>query len=264
VLQPPLICCSCTLSHIGKVRKLNEDAYLDRPDIGLWVVADGMGGHAAGDMASRLIVSTLNKLGPLESLPAFIDTVEEHLQLVNRELITRGLKRHQIIGSTVVVLLVHGHQCAYMWAGDSRAYLLRDGVLTQLTIDHSQVEIYVQLGIITREEAATHPTANMIIRAIGAEEHLTIDRGILELQENDRYMLCSDGLYKHVTNPEIAQILPHGQPSKAAHALIEAALAGGGSDNVTVSVMDITTQPTLAEPSPSGDDEDTARRVGLP
>lgn len=250
MLQAPLIPRSSTFSHIGKVRKFNEDSYLDRPDLGLWVVADGMGGHAAGDVASQLIVTTLSKLGPPENLTAFIDTVEERLQSVNRELITTGLKRHQIIGSTVVALLVHGHQCAYMWAGDSRAYLFRDGILTQLTIDHSQVELYVQLGIITREEAATHPTANMIIRAVGAEEHLIIDRGMLELQANDRYMLCSDGLYKHVTNAEIAQILARGAPSEAAQALIEATLAGGGSDNVTVSVIDITTPP-------AEDNEDT-------
>ncbi len=256
MLQPLPPSCSSTLSHVGLVRKLNEDAYLDRPDLGLWVVADGMGGHAAGDVASQLIVTTLNKLSQPKALPAFIDAVEEQLQAVNRELIATGLKRHQIIGSTVVALLIHGRECAYMWAGDSRAYLFRNGTLTQLTTDHSQVELYVQLGIITREEAATHPTANLIIRAIGAEEHLSIDRGIVELQAKDRYLLCSDGLYKHVTEVEIAQILAYRSPSEAAHTLIDAALAGGGSDNVTVSIIEISDTSALGNDLASDEDKD--------
>jgi serine/threonine protein phosphatase Stp1 len=254
----PVTFCSATLSHIGKVRKLNEDAYLERPDLGLWVVADGMGGHSAGNVASQLIVNTLNKLvKPQQTLAAFISTIEEGLQAVNQELVAMGRERHQIIGSTVVALLVHGQQCAYLWAGDSRAYLFREGALTQLSSDHSQVELYVQLGILTREEAVTHPSSNLILRAIGAEEHLSVESKLLDLQPNDRYLLCSDGLYKHVGDAELAQFLSLGSAAQVARALVDAALAGGGSDNVTVSIIDIrpsSTEGYAAEESTYNDD----------
>jgi protein phosphatase len=253
----PITFCSATLSHIGKVRKLNEDAYLERPDLGLWVVADGMGGHSAGNVASQLIVNTLNKLEPQQTLAAFISTIEEDLQAVNQKLVAMGRERHQVIGSTVVALLVHGQQCAYLWAGDSRAYLFREGTLTQLSSDHSQVELYVQLGILSREEAVTHPSSNLILRAIGAEEHLSVESQVLDLQPNDRYLLCSDGLYKHVGDAELARFLGLGSAAQVARALVDAALAGGGSDNVTVSIIDIrpsSTQGYAAEESTYNDD----------
>ena len=133
--------CSASRSNVGTVRKLNEDAVLDLPDVGLWMVADGMGGHAAGDFASGAIVSALAGIPSPASLGALIDEVRRRLQSVNRQLNEEARdRREQVIGSTVVVLLVFGGHAVVVWAGDSRAYLFRRGELTRLTRDHSQVE----------------------------------------------------------------------------------------------------------------------------
>lgn len=239
MMQQPYTWSSCAISHVGNVRKMNEDAYLERPDLGLWVVADGMGGHAAGDVASKLIVSTLDQLDPQDNLSRFTDAVEDTLLAVNRELVASAAISHQTSGSTVVALLLHGRHCVYLWAGDSRAYMLRKGVLEQLTVDHSQVELYVKLGLISREEASTHPSSNMVTRAIGADDQLCLDLDMLEAYAGDRYLLCSDGLHKHLSNNDIAQVLVSGSTANVARALIDMTLARGATDNVTVVVIDI-------------------------
>jgi serine/threonine protein phosphatase PrpC len=138
-----------------------------------------------------------------------------------------------------VALLLHGRHCVYLWAGDSRAYLLRNGVLEQLTTDHSQVELYVKLGLISREEASTHPSSNMVTRAIGADDQLCLDLDMLEAYAGDRYLLCSDGLHKHLSNNDIAQVLVSGSTANVARALIDMTLARGATDNVTVAVIDV-------------------------
>jgi serine/threonine protein phosphatase PrpC len=235
----PITWASYALSHIGNVRKVNEDAFLDRAAIGLWAVADGMGGHAAGDVASQMIVSTLNQIELPASLSKFTDAVEDALMQVNQELVNAAQTTRQTSGSTVVALLCHGRHCVYIWAGDSRGYLLRDGVLTQLTTDHSQVEIYVQLGLISRDEALSHPSSNMVTRAIGAERDLYLDLDMLEIRPGDRYLLCSDGLHKHIPQRELGNILGKGSPATVAHALVDITLARGASDNVTVAIVDI-------------------------
>ncbi len=239
VSRHPLTWASYALTHVGHVRKVNEDAFLDRPDLGLWVVADGMGGHSAGDVASNLIVSSLGKLSPPESLSQFTDAVEDSLLEVNKALIKNARETQQTSGSTVVALLCHGYHCVYTWAGDSRCYLLRDDVLSQLTTDHSQVEIYVQLGLISREEALSHPSSNMVTRAIGAESDLFLDLDMLEMRPGDRYLLCSDGLHKHVSDRELTNFLAKGSPAAVAHALIDITLARGATDNVTVAIIDV-------------------------
>lgn len=230
---------SSTLSHVGNVRKLNEDSCLDRAEIGLWVVADGMGGHAAGDLASQLIVNTLAKLPAPDSLTGFVNSVEDGLLAANRRLVTMAGETKQTIGSTVVVLLVHGAHGVYMWAGDSRLYRLRNGKLTQLTTDHSQVESMIQQGIISRAEAGGHPAGNMVTRAVGASENLFVDVDMTRLEAGDRYLLCSDGLDKHVADREIEKILGQGSPEDVAQKLIDVTLSRGAVDNVTVSVIEI-------------------------
>ena len=147
------------VTHPGKVRKHNEDAVLDRGEIGLWAVADGMGGHAAGDVASNMIVSDLKKVHEGLSLERYIEDVEEQLLQVNGKLIKKSQEatKRTTIGSTVVVMLAYEDYCIYMWAGDSRLYRTRSKKLNQITVDHSQVQLYVEQGLITREEAGSAP-----------------------------------------------------------------------------------------------------------
>jgi len=239
MLQTSLGWSSCALGHVGKVRKVNEDAYLDKPDIGLWAIADGMGGHAAGDEASQLIVANLDQINPQASLRDFMAEVEGALQGAHRALVTARKHLNNICGSTVVALLAQGNRCAYLWAGDSRAYLFRGGRLTQLTTDHSQAELYVQMGLMTPEEARGHPAANQVTRAIGAGNILRLDIGAVDIESGDRYLLCSDGLSKHITHHELAGSLAVGSTAEVAQGLIDKTLLRGASDNVTVIVIDI-------------------------
>lgn len=232
---------STGITDTGKVRKHNEDALLERPEIGLWVVADGMGGHAAGDVASQMIVSSLKKVHEGVELYRYINDVEDRLLEVNQRLLEKANEsaRRVTIGSTVVALIAYNNYCIYLWAGDSRLYRLRNRQLRQMTIDHSQVELYVEKGLITREEAAVHPHGNMITRAVGATEDLFIDMDIQEMQSGDRYLLCSDGLTKHVTDFEIEDILDEGDHADACRTLIDLTLERGAGDNVTTIVVDI-------------------------
>lgn len=232
---------STGISDTGKVRKHNEDSMLDRPEIGLWVVADGMGGHAAGDVASQMIVSSLKKVHEGIELNRYINDIEDRLLDVNKRLLEKAKEsgKRTTIGSTVVALVAYNNYCVFIWAGDSRLYRLRNNELRQMTIDHSQVELYVEKGLITREEAAVHPHGNMITRAVGASDDLFLDMDIQEMQRNDRYLLCSDGLTKHVTDFEIEDILAEGTHEEACKTLIDLTLERGAGDNVTAIVVDI-------------------------
>ena len=229
------------LSDKGKVRKHNEDSMLARPEIGLWVVADGMGGHFAGDVASQMIVNSLKDIHTGSKLNSYINDIEDRLLAVNKRLLEKAQQTNNktTIGSTVVILLTYGKYCVYIWAGDSRIYRVRKGQLRQMSTDHSQVEMYVEKGLISREEALTHPHGNMITRAVGASEELFLDMDIQTLAKNDRFLLCSDGLTKHVADMEIQDILGDGTPQEACTTLINLTLERGAVDNVTAIVVDI-------------------------
>ena len=232
---------STGITNTGKVRKHNEDSMLERPEIGLWVVADGMGGHAAGDVASQMIVSSLKKVHEGIELNRYINDIEDRLIEVNKRLLEKAKEsgKRTTIGSTIVALVAYNNYCVYIWAGDSRLYRLRDGQLRQITTDHSQVEMYVEKGLITREEAAVHPHGNMITRAVGATDDLFLDMDIQEMQSKDRYLLCSDGLTKHITDFEIEDILSEGNHAEICETLIDLTLERGAGDNVTAIVVDI-------------------------
>lgn len=226
---------SASGTHVGGVRKHNEDACLDRPDVGIWVVADGMGGHQAGDVASRLIVESLASVPLPRDAGSFIAEVRARLKDVNQRLLDEARSRgaDAVIGSTVVVLLTFAGFFACLWAGDSRLYRLRNGALQQLTRDHSQVQEMVDAGMLTPEAAERHPYANVITRAVGTSPELELDKLTDRLAADDVYLLCSDGLSKMVGDDEIAAILGRTPLAAAPQSLIEAALAHGGKDNVT-------------------------------
>lgn len=229
------------ITDVGRARKHNEDAMLDRKEIGLWVVADGMGGHAKGDVASQMIVEAMKKVHEGVKLESYIDDIEERLLDVNRRLVAkaREAEKKTTIGSTVVLMLTYGKYCLYAWAGDSRLYRLRNNELRQMTTDHSQVEVYVEQGLISREEAAVHPHGNMITRAVGAADVLLLDMDIQEMKTGDRYLLCSDGLTKHTNDLEFEEMLQEGTPEECCKGMIQQTLDRGAGDNVTAIVIDV-------------------------
>lgn len=236
-------------SHVGMVRAINEDACLAMPELGLWTVADGMGGHEAGDVASHMIIESLQQMTPPLDWQDFLDSTRERLREVNRRLREESAQRyqHRTIGSTVVVLLAYESQSACLWVGDSRIYRLRDGQLQQLTRDHSHVQELVDQGLIAPEDAHRHPLANVITRAVGSAEELQIDEVIHPLQAGDLFLLCSDGLNKTVSDEEIAGLLAHSDHNcqEAVKAFIHLALMRDASDNVTTVVVSIDPSDTV-------------------
>ncbi|HRD67833.1 MAG TPA: protein phosphatase 2C domain-containing protein [Candidatus Competibacter sp.] len=230
-------------SHVGMVRAINEDACLVLPELGLWAVADGMGGHEAGDIASQMIVEALQQVLPPNDWQDFLNSVREQLRDVNHRLREESAQRyqHRTIGSTVAVLLIHDDQCACLWVGDSRIYRLRNGRLQQLTRDHSHVQELVDQGLIAPEDAHRHPLANVITRAVGSAEDLLIDEAVYPLQAGDVFLLCSDGLNKTVSDEEIARLLAHSNHNcqEAVKAFIHLALMRDASDNVTTVVVNV-------------------------
>jgi len=224
---------SRAMSHVGAVRKNNEDSFLHRPDIGVWVVADGMGGHAAGDVASQTVVECLTHLPANGDLNSLIDATEDKLLEANRKLLTLAVNQHErTIGSTAVVLVARGRHAACLWAGDSRLYRIRGKRIERLTQDHAMVEDLVSSGLMSRDEASAHPQANRITRAIGAMPGLFVDVELFEIATDDIYVLCSDGLYKELTEADIAKTLNGNE--QAVDALINLALERRARDNVTV------------------------------
>jgi protein phosphatase len=225
---------SSAVTDVGNVRKVNEDAILDRSQQGLWVVADGMGGHEAGDVASSSIVAALGSLGDFDKPSAFVDAVEDALLDVNRRLFAMSAEDGKVIGSTVAALLALPGHCLCMWAGDSRVYRLRNFELTELTTDHSEVEELIAEGSLAREDAAGYPGENIITRAVGGEDDLYLEVRLFELGHKDRMLLCSDGLYKDVSFEEIREILSDGSIATAVRRLLDLAKSRRCSDNTSV------------------------------
>jgi serine/threonine protein phosphatase PrpC len=237
-----IIWTSHAATHVGNVRQINEDAYLDRPDIRLWAIADGMGGHHAGDVASTSIIKALDEIKPRQRLSTYIDEIEDRLIGVNHRLRAMAAEHedNRTIGSTVMAMVALNEYYALLWAGDSRAYRLRNGEIRQLTKDHSQVEELVERGVIARAEAESHPASNVITRAVGASDQLYVDVDIDQAQPGDTFLLCSDGLYKHVHEKDFAEHLQKGDLAEICHSLIDLTLQRGASDNVTIVVIKAT------------------------
>ena len=224
-------------THVGCKRKVNEDAILDRPDLGLWAVADGMGGHKSGDVASALVVEVLGAGSLGAALPDRIDEVRRRLLDANTRLIGLCAEKDVTIGTTVVALAVEGSAFGCLWAGDSRAYRLRGGVLAQLTRDHSLVQDLVDVGEIAPAAARDHPNANVVTRAVGASPALEIDVVAGEVWPGDVYLLASDGLTKVVDDAELQAWLGGPEPAAVADRLLATCLNRGAPDNVSLIVL---------------------------
>jgi serine/threonine protein phosphatase PrpC len=238
------------VSHVGQVRRVNEDSWLARPDAGLFAVADGMGGHQRGDVASRMVVDALADLPPAPDARTMRERVETALAAVNRGL--RPADGKVVSGSTVVVLLVCGRHFAALWAGDSRLYRAGPDGFVQVTRDHSLVQELVDSGGLTQEAARGHQLSNRITRAVGAAAELLLEGVQGELKPGDVFLLCSDGLTRHVEDAEIRAALEGLRPQAAADQLLDMTLARGGADNVTVVALSIRATddaPTVETPA---------------
>ena len=235
---------SSACTDVGAVRELNEDAYLERPDLGLWLVADGMGGHFAGDVASHMVASAMDILEPPRSLSKFVEEVERQLVETNTRLREYAEREEtHTIGSTVVALLTHREHAVCLWAGDSRMYRYRDGKLEQISQDHALVEELVERGVLTPEQAVDHPHGNLVTRAVGAADRLFLDAEIIPIQAGDLFILCSDGLEEEIVEEEMSVMVEAGDARQLSHALLARALAVGAHDNVTVITVAIHGQP---------------------
>jgi serine/threonine protein phosphatase Stp1 len=218
-------------SHAGAVRAVNQDAWLCRPDIGLFAVADGVGGN--GGVASRKVVAALDLISASLPPESRITAVRTSLQRAHQALLRDGAAAAGALASTVVVLMLHEDHFACLWAGDSRAYLLRSGELCRLTSDHSVVQDLIDAGMITEAEARLDPRRHVITRAVGAgEPQLPIQKTVGQIIRRDRFLLCSDGLYKMLEPQELVDMLSG--PGDVARVLLDAALARQARDNVTV------------------------------
>jgi serine/threonine protein phosphatase Stp1 len=231
---------STARTHIGTVRQRNEDAVLDRAEIGLWAVADGAGGHERGDYASARIVETLAAIDATYSGARLVQEVRARLGRVHNELRAKAtvLGPDALICTTVVALLIDAGGARVLWAGDSRLYLMRAGRLRQLTRDQSYVQDLVDNGEITREEATGHPLSNIVTNLVGGSDELILEERYDRLEPGDILLLCSDGLSSAVSDAEVAEMLGAYPVSTAADRLIECALAQDARDNVSVIVVE--------------------------
>lgn len=233
-----LVFTSRFVSHPGAVRSVNEDAYLDAPDAGLWAIADGMGGHEGGELASRVVVDALDGIASGEDHEALMETIKHRLADANDRIREISLSRFvgRPIGSTIAVFAVRNQTGVCLWAGDSRIYLLRDGKLSRLTRDHSRVEELIAMGLLRGGEVTDTRTANIITRAVGVEDDFCPEIRTVEVVPNDIVLMCSDGLNKVVDDAELGDVLRHGVPS-AVDILLELSLNRTPTDNVTFGVI---------------------------
>lgn len=240
---------SASQTHIGKVRKRNEDALLDRRPGSLWAVADGMGGHQNGALASRLIVEQLADLPLGANLDQNQRRVRQALHQVNHRLtqeVTLCAGRPApLSGSTVVAVLAQGRRALCLWAGDSRCYLWRQQKLYLLSRDHTLAQQLISSNI-SASQAAQHPNAQALTRAVGAHEVLRLDASEFMLQDHDRLLLCSDGLYRSLSLRQLAQSLRLPTAQASIELLFNLALQGPAKDNLTAIVI----RPTPATSPP--------------
>jgi serine/threonine protein phosphatase PrpC len=231
------------VTDTGHVRTKNEDSILVNEDENIWIIADGMGGHQAGDFASQTITNNLSLFKQHASLDDSILLLEENILNSNAIIRKKSLKlgRNATIGSTVVCVYVWRNLMFVLWAGDSRLYRYRDARLERLTEDHSYVEELVRMGKIEARDAEEHPAANVVLKAVGIDDHLCIDFEYYELRDGDIYIICSDGLYKDLDETRIGSTI-EAHPAnmdELSDALLEASLAAGGTDNTSIIAMKI-------------------------
>ena len=227
-------------THVGKVRKVNEDSILALPDQKIWVVADGMGGHAAGDFASQAIVDTIAMIPPDLPPGDLMRGLRQSILQAHDRIREEAERRLQgTVGATVVALILTEEHFVAFWAGDSRLYRFRDGKVEMLTTDHSLVAEFVAAGEMTWDEAEHHPQSNAITRAVGVGEELQLDKIRGDVQPGDRFLICSDGLTKYAGFKTLERMVIGAPIETVADSLMTLALDSGGADNISIIVVDV-------------------------
>ena len=238
-IRRPLQWSTSADTNVGMVRDINEDSIIADPDSGIWAVADGMGGYEAGEIASNMLVSSLNEVQEHKHLHSLVDEVEDRIIDANNRILEYADIMHngRIIGSTLVSLVIKGQAGVCLWAGDSRLYRLRNGKLEQVSRDHSHVQELIDQGVISKEEAEKHPDSNVITRAVGTSRDIYIDMIAFDIQKGDTYLLCSDGLYNTVPDQLIGHYMNEPDTDDAVKQLIVHSLENGAPDNVSVIIV---------------------------
>ncbi len=231
---------SSAITHTGLVRKVNEDAILSRPELDLWAISDGMGGHVAGDFASHTVVQALqllaNDLEPVDVMRKARQALYQAHNEIKAEATRRSLGT---IGATAVLLALSQTKFLCLWVGDSRLYRYRDGEIEIISSDHSVVGELVEQGYLTWKEAENHPQSNQITRAVGVNDVLEIDKRRGEIRSGDRFLLCSDGLSKYANERVLLRYLSERPIETVSNDLLQFALDAGASDNVSVIVVEV-------------------------
>ncbi len=230
---------SAPRTHVGMVRKVNEDSLLARDDAALWVVADGMGGHENGQWASQTLIAQFAEMDmppdPAARGSALVAAFEAGNTAINDAATTAGKQ----MGTTAVLFHLNGDDALFLWVGDSRIYRSRRGEMTQVTRDHTVVQELVDRGSLAPEDAETHPMSHVLSRAVGTEAALRYDCIVDKAWPGDRYLLCSDGLTKVVPEVLIARILARGNIDAAADQLIAETLERGAPDNTSIVIVSV-------------------------
>ncbi|MDP4024938.1 serine/threonine-protein phosphatase [Methylobacterium sp. NEAU 140] len=225
------------VTHPGAVRAANEDSYLLAPEIGVFAVADGMGGHAEGAAASAAVVEALASIGAAVSAADLMARLEDRILRANAALWRGGQARRSTTGSTVAVLLLFGHDFAGVWSGDSRIYRIRQHAIQQITRDHTEGRDLFERGILSAAEMAAWPRRHVITRAIGVHEEPGMDLEQGAVLPGDVFVLCSDGLTGTVSDGDILLAADTSAPQWACEALLALTLERGAPDNVTVVIL---------------------------
>ncbi len=240
------------LTHEGKVRDHNEDSLFASPSTGVWAVADGMGGHERGEWASAAVVESLRTLLPDGDFDGRVEETTRAIYTANATIHSEAARNGFSMGTTVVALVLKDERFAVIWAGDSRAYILRHGDLHQLSRDHTRVQELIDRGLLTPDEADGHPMGHVLSRAVGVMKDLELDGIVDTWQAGDLFLLCSDGLYGVISDAEITAMLQQDSLEDAATHLIETCLARGAPDNVTVVLVKAFEATVLSFAQPQG------------
>jgi serine/threonine protein phosphatase PrpC len=226
---------SAARTHAGARRSLNEDRVLDRAGEGLWAIADGMGGHANGDIAATRVIAALETVDHGTSGFAYLDDLIAAVADANAAIYDQRLASGgPLSGATLVALLAHQGHYACLWAGDSRAYRFSGGMLAPITRDHSVVQQLIDNGVLPEELRKDHPSAHVITRAVGVDAQIELDRRFAPIEAGDLFLLCSDGLTACLDDGELAPILSGADLEAAADRLLAIALERGARDNVSL------------------------------
>ena len=225
-------------THVGRVRKANEDSFIAKPEVGLWAVADGVGGHEAGQLASQTVTNVLATIGPAVSIDDQAARFQERVFRANDRILEISTERGgAVMGTTIAAILIFDRKFTCAWAGDSRVYRIRDGKMEQISRDHSEVQELLDQGLIGPEEAKTWPRRNVITRAVGIFEDPGLETLQGDIEVEDTFVICSDGLTGHLSDDDICMAVVTRRAQMACDALIETTLERGATDNVSIIVI---------------------------